>query len=191
MSEFNDNLWAPWRMQYIRSLCEEANEKGCFLCDYGSHPESDGENHVVWRTQQCLAVMNRFPYTNGHLMIAPLSHVGELEQLSDETIVQMALAVRDGVALLKDAVSAQGFNVGYNIGVCAGAGLPEHIHAHIVPRWHGDTNYMAVLGKARVIPDALDALYETLMAGAKRLGLGLGEPPVPPRLKGGQGGSVT
>ncbi len=171
MSEFNSNLWAPWRMDYIRSLTAEAAESGCFLCRYAATPQDDAANHVVWRGPECLVVMNRFPYTNGHLMVAPVAHVGALADLPDETYGQMSELIRRAVALLKRTVNAQGFNVGYNLGLCAGAGLPDHVHAHVVPRWNGDTNYMAVLGKVRVVPDALDALYAELRAHAAEAGL--------------------
>ncbi|RJP35939.1 MAG: HIT domain-containing protein [Phycisphaerales bacterium] len=172
MSEFNTNLWAPWRMDYIRSLSAEAAESGCFLCRYASTPEDDAANHVVWRGADCLVVMNRFPYTNGHLMVAPTCHVGELADVPDDVYARMSDAVRKSVTLLKLTVSAQGFNIGYNLGLCAGAGLPDHVHAHVVPRWNGDTNYMAVLGKVRVVPDALDALYVELRTNAAVAGLG-------------------
>ena len=157
MADFNKNLWAPWRMEFIRSLADEAEEDGCFLCRYWEHPEKDRENRVIWRTDSAFAVMNRFPYTNGHLLIAVAQHKGQLKDLSEDEIVQVTRAIRDGVSLLEDALSPQGFNVGYNLGRCAGAGLPDHLHAHIVPRWTGDTNFMAVLGDSRVVPDSLDA----------------------------------
>ncbi|MCC7291070.1 MAG: HIT domain-containing protein [Phycisphaerales bacterium] len=167
MSEFHDNLWAPWRMQYIRSLADESHADGCFLCRYWADPPGDAEHHVVVRGQRCMTVMNRFPYSNGHLMIAPAEHLGELEALPDETLSELMRMTRDAAALLKRVVKAQGLNIGFNLGLCAGAGLPDHVHAHVVPRWNGDTNYMAVLGQVRVIPDALDALYRELVAAVR------------------------
>lgn len=171
MADFNENLWAPWRMQYIRSLEREATEDGCFLCRYWQHPEEDAENHVIWRGDTAFAVMNRFPYTNGHLLISTANHIGDICALSAEALTDMSVLIRDGVKLLRQAVRPQGFNIGYNIGQCAGAGLPDHLHAHIVPRWSGDTNYMAVVGDTRVIPDALDSLYAELVELAKTSGL--------------------
>jgi len=180
MPDFNENVWAPWRMEYIRSLGEEAREVGCFLCRDWQKPEDDRANHVLWRGPDVLVVMNRFPYTNGHLLIAPDRHVGDLQQLDDGRLLALARATRDAVALLTAAFAPQGFNVGYNLGRCAGAGLPEHLHAHVVPRWAGDTNYMTVLGGVRVIPDALDATYELLAARAEELGLrGAGSEGIP------------
>ncbi len=171
MAEFNKNLWAPWRMEYIRSLGEESSDDGCFLCRYWAQPESDRENHVLWRTGSTYAVMNRFPYTNGHLLIAHANHKGDLVDLSDDELVEMTRAIRDGVELLRKTMSPHGFNIGYNMGLCAGAGLPDHLHAHIVPRWSGDTNFMAVLGDNRVIPDALDECWADLVKQAEAIGL--------------------
>ena len=171
MSEFNPNVWAPWRMEYIRSLDSQTHDVGCFLCHYWQSPDDDRTNYVVLRGRSAFAVMNRFPYTNGHLLISPAAHQAELGRLDDEALLEMATMTRDAVALLTKAIGPQGFNIGYNIGRCAGAGLPEHIHAHVVPRWNADTNYMAVLGGVRVIPEALDATYQQLVAAAERLGL--------------------
>ncbi len=163
MAEYNDNLWAPWRMEYIRSLGPELTDEGCFLCKYWQTPEDDRANHVVWRGQSAFVVMNRFPYTNGHLLISLAAHKGDLCELTGDELCEMNALTRDAVTLLRTTIKAQGFNIGYNLGRCAGAGLPGHLHGHVVPRWHGDTNYMAVLGGARVIPDSLDALWNELV----------------------------
>lgn len=171
MPEFNKNVWAPWRMEYIRSLSEAAKDEGCFLCHYWRNPESDRQNHVVCRSKSAFAVMNRFPYTNGHLLIAIAEHKGELTDLPEDDLLEMTQLTRAGVSLLRETVHAQGFNVGYNIGLCAGAGLPDHLHLHIVPRWNGDTNFMPVVGDIRVVPDSLDALYDELVSNAEKAGL--------------------
>ena len=171
MADVNANLWAPWRMDYIRSLGEEQEDGGCFLCRYWADPRQDVENRVVWRGRTAFVVMNRFPYTNGHLLIAAGAHKGEYDELSDEELLEMQVLTRQTVGLLRKTVRAQGFNVGTNIGHCAGAGLPDHIHTHVVPRWVGDTNYMAVLGDTRVIPDGLDSLYRELVKNAAALGI--------------------
>ncbi len=163
MPEFNKNLWAPWRMEYIRSLDQESQDDGCFLCTYWAGVEHDHTNHVIWRGETSYVVMNRFPYTNGHLLIAHAHHKGDFAELSTEDFSEMGQLIRSSVALLRSSVKAHGFNIGYNLGRCAGAGLPDHLHAHVVPRWSGDTNFMAVLGESRVIPDALDAMYNQLM----------------------------
>ena len=171
MSDFNENVWAPWRMEYIRSMDEQAKDVGCFLCHYWQHPEDDADNFVVWRHEQVLVVMNRFPYTNGHLLIAPATHEGDLLALDPDLLTALQTATRQAVQVLSAAVKAQGFNVGYNLGHCAGAGLPEHLHAHVVPRWNADTNYMAVVGGVRVIPDALTETHRQLVRAADELGI--------------------
>jgi len=171
MNEFHDNLWAPWRMEYIHSLSDEGTATGCFLCDYRDAPDRDPDHHVVWRTERSFVLMNRFPYTNGHLLIAPLAHKDDLDHLADEELIDMCQQSRLAKQVLQQAVGAHGFNIGINLGRCAGAGLPGHIHAHIVPRWNGDTNFMAVLGDVRVIPQALDRLYVQLCEVARSLGL--------------------
>jgi ATP adenylyltransferase len=172
MAEYNTNLWAPWRMEYIRSFRDEkAEESGCFLCDYWRAPSDDANNHVVWRTTTTFVVLNRFPYTNGHLLVAAGSHKAGFDELSEEEICALGRAIRDGVNVLKTVIEPQGFNIGYNLGRCAGAGLPGHLHAHIVPRWNGDTNFMAVLDNVRIIPEALQAMWEQLHTRAGQIGL--------------------
>ena len=171
MADVNENLWAPWRMQYIRSLAEEQKDDGCFLCNYWNNPAADEENHVVWRAESCFVVMNRFPYTNGHLLIALAEHKPDLADLADGQLVEMTRMMQQALAITREALRPQGVNVGYNLGHCAGAGLPGHLHGHIVPRWTGDTNFMAVLGDIRVVPDSLDALYADLVGLARKAGL--------------------
>lgn len=170
MGETNQNVWAPWRMEYIAGL-EGAQDDGCFLCHYRDTPEHDRKNHVLWRSELTLTMLNRFPYTNGHLLIAPLVHCGEPEDLPEDVIMELAVRIRDAKRVLQRVVSAQGFNIGMNLGRCAGAGLPDHLHWHIVPRWQGDTNFMAVTGQVRVIPQALETVDRGFRALATELGL--------------------
>jgi len=171
MAEFNKNLWAPWRMDFIRSLHDEQGDRGCFLCRYWETPEDGRANHVLWRGAGAFVVMNRFPYANGHLLIAPRSHCGDLAGVPESELTAMTLMTRDALAVLRRAVNPAGFNVGMNIGHGAGAGLPEHVHTHVVPRWAGDTNYMAVMTDTRIIPQSLDELYGELIAAGAKLGL--------------------
>jgi len=171
MPEFNANLWAPWRMEYIRSLGPEVTDEGCFLCRHWNEPQNDRANHVLWRTPSSFVVMNRFPYTNGHLLVASAEHRAELSDLSDDQLHEMTRTIRDAVGVLRATIHPNGFNIGYNLGHCAGAGLPGHLHAHVVPRWTGDTNFMAVIGDARVVPDSLDALAAELSKNARAAGL--------------------
>jgi len=164
------NIWAPWRMEYIDSLSSEA-DNGCFLCRLAAQSDNDQKNLVLWRTGRCLVLLNRFPYTSGHAMIAPLEHIGELSALSEETMLEIMTLLRDMEQILRKAVNADGFNVGINVGRCAGAGLPGHLHLHIVPRWNGDTNFIAVFGGVRVIPQTLETMYEQVKAAAAQLNL--------------------
>ena len=168
-TERSRNLWAPWRMEYISQLGDSNGE--CFLCEYRDRPGKDAEQLVLWRGREVFVVMNRFPYTGGHLLIAPNVHEGRLRALSDEVMLELMASLRDCQDLLTDVLGADGFNVGFNFGRCAGAGLPDHLHMHIVPRWEGDTNFMSVLGDVRVIPQALEALYEQLCKRAAEMGL--------------------
>ncbi len=170
MNEFHDNLWAPWRMEYIRSLADEVKEEGCFLCRYHQSPDADVENHVIWRSEHCMVLMNRFPYTNGHLLIAPAAHKPDLPDLSDEEMNDLWRQTRDAKIMLHKLLGPHGFNIGINFGLCAGAGLPDHMHVHIVPRWNGDTNFMAVLGDVRVVPESLRSTCDQLRAIAAEAG---------------------
>ena len=165
----NSNIWAPWRIEYIQSLAGDDDD--CFLCRYRDEPSKDSENLLLWRGRECFAVMNRFPYTGGHMLVAPLEHVAGLEDLTGSAMCEMMEMVRDLQSALTGAIGAHGFNVGMNIGRCAGAGLPGHLHLHVVPRWNGDTNFMSALGDIRVIPQALSQLYSHLRDTSEKLQL--------------------
>lgn len=167
-TERQRNLWAPWRMEYIRELADGHDD--CFLCRYRQNPAEDVRQLVLWRRPLTMTVMNRFPYTTGHLMVAPLEHKGQLAELDEPVLTELMTSLRDAQTLLGRVVRPDGFNVGINFGRCAGAGLPGHLHLHIVPRWEGDTNFMAVLGDVRVIPRSLDELYAALRTASRELG---------------------
>ena len=158
-------LHAPWRMEYIRSL-EKPEEGECFLCAAAAATDADEKRRrlVLWTTPHSVVLINRYPYTNGHLLIAPREHLAELELLSDDVANDLQRQTIRAVQLLKRAISPQGFNLGINIGRCAGAGLPGHVHQHVVPRWNGDTNFMSVIGEVRVVPQAMGQLWEELIA---------------------------
>ena len=157
------NLWAPWRMKYINGL---SNPHECFFCRYIKTPAADADNLVLWRSELVLACLNRFPYTNGHLLIAPNAHKSELAELSEAEMLELMQMLAKGQRALGRALNPQGFNVGINLGRCAGAGLPGHLHFHIVPRWEGDTNFMAITGETRVIPQDLSESYQVIKATA-------------------------
>ena len=157
-------LYAPWRIDYIRSL-DKPEPGECFLCAAAAS-KNDAEKRerlVLWTTPHSVVLINRYPYTNGHLLIAPIAHVAELEGVPDEIATDLHRQTVRAVQLLRRAISPQGFNIGINIGRCAGAGLPGHLHQHVVPRWNGDTNFMGVVGEVRVIPEAQDKLWEELV----------------------------
>lgn len=171
MGETNENLWAPWRMEYIAGIEDNRAKGGCFLCSYRDRPEDDGANHVLWRSKLSLTLLNRFPYTSGHLLIAPAEHRSDPTDLPVEVWNELGLRIRDALRVLRKTLEPEGFNIGMNLSRCAGAGLPEHVHWHVVPRWGGDTNFMAVTGETRVIPEALEKTDEKFRFAARELGL--------------------
>ena len=154
-------LRAPWRLAYIKSSKDD-QPPGCFLCRYRDE-DADAANYVVHRAEKTLVVLNRFPYNNGHLLVAPNAHAANLEDLSEDELLECQTVLRKMVVALKSTLSPQGFNIGLNLGQVAGAGLPGHLHWHIVPRWSGDTNFMSVVDDVTVIPQSLEALYEVLV----------------------------
>lgn len=165
----NDSLHAPWRMDYIRSL-DKTRSGECFLC-LAAQAATEQEKRsrlVLWTSEHSVVVMNRFPYANGHLLVAPKAHKADLESLTDEESADMRRQVTCAIGLLKRAISPQGFNIGINLGIAAGAGLPGHLHEHIVPRWGGDINFMSVVGDVRIIPQAMTQLYDELLAARQR-----------------------
>jgi len=153
------NLWAPWRIGYIKGLAEKHD---CFICHNVQNPAEDCENFVLWRTKTAIVMFNRFPYNNGHLLIAPIKHVPDFEGLNDEELLDANKLIVACQKALKLAVNPHGFNVGMNFGRCAGAGVPGHLHIHIVPRWDGDTNFMEVCGGTDVISQGMRELYSQL-----------------------------
>jgi ATP adenylyltransferase len=163
-----DILWAPWRIPYIRGI-EKTNE--CFLCHNLAHPEEDEENLVLWRTGGSIVVLNRFPYNNGHLLIAPARHIADLNETSEDEMLELVKLVRETQRALSLAIRPHGFNVGLNFGRCAGAGLPGHLHIHVVPRWDGDTNFMSVCSDTKVVSQSLQELLAELKQVSAEHGL--------------------
>jgi ATP adenylyltransferase len=162
-----DQLWAPWRLAYIADSKEQERPptaEECFICR-GVIGADDRANLLVHRSDLSVVVLNRFPYNNGHLLIAPKRHRGRPDELTPDELLDLQLVLRRMLGILEMRMTPDGFNVGLNLGKVAGAGLPGHLHWHIVPRWHGDTNFMPVLADTRVIPQALNALYDLLAAG--------------------------
>jgi ATP adenylyltransferase len=153
-----ERLWAPWRMQYIGG----EQKPGCLFCRVIENPDDDDADLVVWRPAGAIVMLNKFPYNPGHAMVAPHAHVASLEELDDEQTGDLMRAVRRTFTVLRKAMNPDGLNAGVNIGRAAGAGIPDHVHFHIVPRWNGDTNYMAVIDDVKVINEALAETAEKL-----------------------------
>lgn len=154
-------IWSPWRMQYI---LQADKGKGCILCDKAAE-KKDKENYILFRGKSNFIILNAYPYAPGHLMIAPYRHIGNVTDANAKEAKEHVELVQLCIAALSKEVNAESFNIGMNIGRVAGAGVVGHIHTHIVPRWNGDNNFMAVIGNARVLSDGLDATYKKLKAG--------------------------
>jgi len=150
-------LWAPWRSQYVKGEREE----GCIFCKKPQE-NKDEENYILLRGKTCLVMLNIFPYNNGHLMIAPYRHISSLEQMNSKESGEMMELLRRMIKVLREALQPEGFNVGMNLGRAGGAGVVDHIHLHIVPRWVGDYNFMPLLSETKVIPEALEQTYKEL-----------------------------
>jgi len=151
------NLYAPWRMEYITGEAEP----GCLFCRVREAPaEDDRKNLLVHRAPNALVMLNKFPYNSGHVMVAPRAHVGSLTDLDDGQTLAVMRLVRRSLTVLEGLMAAQGFNVGVNLGAVAGAGIPGHVHVHVVPRWNGDTNFLPVLGEVKVINEHLERTWE-------------------------------
>ena len=172
-----DTLWAPWRLGYVQGAGEEpapkveprswrpGADRDCFLCRAAAADPADFRAlGVVERTADAVVVTNRYPYTNGHLLLAPLDHRATLADLADDVLLGLQRRLTAWCAVLERTMQAQGFNIGLNLGRSAGAGVPGHLHWHLVPRWQGDVNFMATVAGTRVLPQALDALWEQLTA---------------------------
>jgi ATP adenylyltransferase len=152
-------LWAPWRLEYIRGPKEE----GCFLCDaIQADPEDDREHYLVHRGERCFVILNKYPYNNGHVMVAPNVHEPTIEDLDADQLAEIAELTKRSLAALREVYRPEGFNIGINQSGVAGAGVEEHMHQHIVPRWGADTNFMPVIADTRVLPQALDDSWEEL-----------------------------
>lgn len=172
-----EQIWAPWRLSYIvgeksapKPACEAgdptAGDPNCFLCqaaaDGSASRQPDRQRFIVERNQYSLTMLNKYPYNNGHLLIAPRRHLSRLDELCECELLELNKTMARMIVLLEKVLKPEGFNVGLNLGKVAGAGLPGHLHWHIVPRWTGDTNFMPVFSGIRVIPQSLEALWDAL-----------------------------
>jgi ATP adenylyltransferase len=157
-----DQLWAPWRLSYVAAPKAPDTADPCFICR-ALEQDADRDNLVVLRTLRTVVLLNRFPYNNGHLLVSPRSHKAGLDDLDADELLETQETLRRMVGLLDRVIRPDGYNVGLNLGAAAGAGLPGHLHWHVVPRWNGDTNFMPVLADTKVIVQSLDALYTLLI----------------------------
>ena len=160
-------LWAGWRMPYLTEGAEKGEEddgEACVFCRILASDDPPQETYVLWRDDRCAAVLNAYPYTSGHLLVLPVRHLGELEELTSDEATGTWATVTTAVRALKEAYSPEGVNVGINLGRAAGAGVPGHFHVHCLPRWDGDTNFMTTVAETRVIPESLPSTFERLRA---------------------------
>ncbi len=160
-----DTLWAGWRSKYVGS---SQKSSGCIFCDFARTDELEA-NHILYRGELSYIVMNKFPYSNGHLMVIPKRHLSDFTLLTAEESAEVMLLARYAVAALRDTYSPHGFNIGWNIGSAGGAGIAAHMHMHIVPRWEGDTNFMPVIGETKVIPEDLDVSFARIKSSLDRI----------------------
>ena len=154
-------LWSPWRSKYIASGVDSQKE-GCVFCTIAADPEQDAANFVLHRGSHAFALLNLYPYITGHLMVVPYLHTSEFDSAPKEITDEMMDLAKRSQTALREVYSPSGFNLGMNLGSAAGAGIADHIHIHVLPRWSGDTNFMTTVGESRVIPEALEVTYEKL-----------------------------
>jgi ATP adenylyltransferase len=160
------HLWAPWRMEFIAA----PKPSGCFFCEAAAaDPAADPDHLVLARSDLSLVMLNRYPYNNGHLLIAPRIHLANLEDLAPATAGDLMLLTQRSLRVLRQVLSPQGFNIGVNAGKVAGAGVADHVHQHVVPRWDGDTNFMPAIADTKVLNESLTVSYQKLRAGFDRL----------------------
>ena len=153
-----DYLWTPWRYQYIT---KSGDPGGCIFCD-ALQASNDREYLIVHRAERNFVILNRYPYTSGHVMVVPNAHVATLEALPDDALIELIQLARTSEKLLRAVYHPEGLNLGMNIGRSAGAGIAGHLHLHVLPRWHGDTNFMTVVAETRVVPESLEVTWEKL-----------------------------
>lgn len=159
-----DRLYAPWRFEYVT----EDKIEGCVFCHIYKNPEEDKKLGVLFRDENCYIVMNKYPYSPGHIMIIPNIHTDKIEELDDKVWIEMSLRVKQATKMLKEVLNAEGVNIGMNLSKAAGAGIAEHVHYHVLPRWLGDTNFITSIGNARVYPVDFNKIYETFKENSSK-----------------------
>lgn len=164
------SLWAPWRLEYVTNVDKDKSE-ACFLCEAWAKPDQAEQRLVVWRNDFGMILLNRYPYTNGHLLVAMKEHCPDLAAMDPTQRGALMELTAKAEQLLYAVLNPQGVNIGINVGRCAGAGLPGHLHVHLVPRWSGDTNFMSVVGQVRVIPQAMQTIHREMIEAVKKMDL--------------------
>jgi ATP adenylyltransferase len=162
-----DRLWTPWRLAYLEGT--DDRPPGCFLCINAADSSQDRKNLVLLRARSVFVLLNLYPYNSGHLMVAPYAHTGDLATLDPDVAAELMHVTQRAVAALQHSYRPDAFNVGMNLGKSAGAGVPDHLHVHVVPRWNGDTNFMPVVAGTKVLPESLDQTYTRV---SQALGIG-------------------
>lgn len=155
-------LWSPWRSKYIESFKDEKSDETCFICEAIEKVEENKDRLVVFRTNFTIVLMNKFPYNAGHLLVSPIKHTSTLDSLDKDQLFDLISVVRFSIKVLDEAMKPHGYNVGINIGRVAGAGLPEHIHFHVIPRWNGDTSFISIVSDTKVISQSMEEIFEKL-----------------------------
>lgn len=153
-----DHIYSPWRKEYFD---RDKNNPACVFCEAAKQPDNP-ENLIIFRGKLAFVILNRYPYTSGHLMVVPYLHCKDLVDLPDETLLEMMQLTQKAVSVLGQEYQPQGFNIGMNLGAVAGAGITEHLHMHVVPRWQGDANFVSVIGQTRVLPETLEETYHRM-----------------------------
>ena len=160
------HLWAPWRMEFLTDAKDKT--PGCVFCTL-QREEDDRKSLILYRAERVFVILNKYPYNNGHLMIVPKMHVAQMELLPEEDLTEIAVYTKKTVAVLEKAYAPEGFNIGMNLGAAAGAGIKDHLHMHVVPRWNGDTNFMPVIGETKAMPQHLAASWDQLSVHFRKL----------------------
>ncbi|HBG59531.1 MAG TPA: HIT domain-containing protein [Anaerolineaceae bacterium] len=159
-----DHIYSPWRKEYFD---RDKNNPACVFCEAAKQPDSP-ENLIIFRGKLAFVILNRYPYTSGHLMVVPFQHSSALSELTDDTMLEMMQLTQKAVSVLGQEYQPQGFNIGMNLGAVAGAGITEHLHMHVVPRWQGDANFVSVIGQTRVLPETLEETYYRMRQAWKK-----------------------
>lgn len=157
-----EQLWSPWRSKYIDKFKHSDDSEECFLCAAAKNPSDDEETMVVYRKEHCFVIMNKFPYNNGHILIAPYNHLGDFVAFDDHILKEIIITAKESIQILTEIYHPHGFNSGMNIGRSAGAGVPDHLHFHVIPRWNGDTSFTATISDIKVISYSLSESYHSI-----------------------------